>query len=110
MSLPFDTEKEAVLMERCLHRVGGKRFKRLEGEWFIVYGSWKKLIEQARKMGAGIIWSNRDKYAGICWNELDKNEAKRPAGDINELSKKRAEMEADMELDEICVAEAINYI
>lgn len=68
MSLPYETEKEALLMERCLHRVGGKRFRRLKGEWFIIYGSWKKLIAQATKMGAGIIRTNKDKYTGISWD------------------------------------------
>ncbi len=65
LSLPFDDEREAQLMERCLHRVCGKRFKRLTGEWFIVYGSWKKLIAQAQKMAYGVIKSNPDKYAGL---------------------------------------------
>lgn len=68
MSLPFETEKEAVLMENCLHRIGRKRFKKLKGEWFIVYGSWKKLIAQSYKMGAGIVRSNPNKYTGVYWD------------------------------------------
>ena len=65
LSLPYDDEREAQLMERCLHDVGARRFRRLSGEWFIIYGSWKKIISQAQKKACGIIKSNPNKYAGL---------------------------------------------
>lgn len=65
LSLPYEDEREAILMERCLHFIASKRFKRLNGEWFIVYGSWKKLVGQAQKKARGIIKSNPNKYAGL---------------------------------------------
>ena len=50
MSFPFDSESEAREMERTMHWLASKRFKRLNGEWFIIYGSWKKFISQCFKI------------------------------------------------------------
>lgn len=48
--LPFETELEAREAERTLQWLAGKKFKRMEGEWFIIYGPWKKFISQAMKI------------------------------------------------------------
>lgn len=58
ISRPYETEKEARLMEKCLHNIGRKKFRKLKGEWFIIYGHWAKLIEQAQKMVDGIMKHN----------------------------------------------------
>lgn len=47
--LECDTEAEAVHLERLLHRIAQKKFKRLMGEWFLIHGDWGKLIESAYK-------------------------------------------------------------
>lgn len=44
---------ESMRLEAALHSIAEKRFKRLAGEWFLIYGSFKKLIEQAM-LAAGI--------------------------------------------------------
>ena len=49
-AIKCESKDDAIKLEGCIHFVAGKRFKRLEGEWFFVIGSWKKLIEQAVKM------------------------------------------------------------
>lgn len=36
-------------LERTLHKLAHKRFQSLEGEWFYIKGSWKKLLEQSLK-------------------------------------------------------------
>jgi hypothetical protein len=38
---------EAMLLESTLHEIAGKRHTRLAGEWFIIKGSCKSLIEDA---------------------------------------------------------------
>ena len=40
---------DAAKLERSIHWIAEKKFRRLEGEWFMIHGSWKKLIEQAMK-------------------------------------------------------------
>lgn len=42
-------EADGRRLERTLHKLAHKRFQSLEGEWFIIKGSWKKLLEQALK-------------------------------------------------------------
>jgi len=39
--------------ERTLQWLAGKKHRRMEGEWFIIYGSWKKFIAQAMKIYDG---------------------------------------------------------
>jgi len=53
VTLPFDTEKEAREAERTLQSLAGKKYKSLNGEWFIIYGSWKKFIAEGMKIFDG---------------------------------------------------------
>jgi len=48
--IEFETKREAEIVERCLHNIGKKKYKKLEGEWFLIYGSWKAFIEAGMKM------------------------------------------------------------
>ena len=61
-----ESKKEARKLERSIHYIAQKRFKRLEGEWFLIQGSWKKLMEQAFKMSRedGVVLS-RDELKAI---------------------------------------------
>ena len=49
VKLPFETEGQAREAERTFHWLAGKKHRRLTGEWFVIYGSWKKFIAQAMK-------------------------------------------------------------
>ncbi|MBL4753744.1 MAG: GIY-YIG nuclease family protein [Flavobacteriales bacterium] len=49
-TIEVETKREAEIVERCLHRLGSKKHRRLEGEWFLIYGSWKAFIEAGLKM------------------------------------------------------------
>jgi hypothetical protein len=49
-SLPFETECEARRVERVMHSLASKKCRKLNGEWFIIYMSWKKFIAQAMKI------------------------------------------------------------
>ncbi len=60
--IEMPSRKQAQLLERCLHNLGKKQFKALEGEWFIVFGSWDKLISEAQKMVSGVIKDHPVKY------------------------------------------------
>ena len=53
LKLPFDSEVLAREAERTFHWLAGKKHRRMEGEWFIIYGSWKKFIAQAMKIYDG---------------------------------------------------------
>lgn len=53
VKLPFDTEAEAREAERTLQSLAGKKHRRMNGEWFVLYGSWKKFIAQAMKIYDG---------------------------------------------------------
>ena len=50
MLLTCESEADGRKLERTLHFLARKRFQKLRGEWFLIKGSWKKLIEQALKM------------------------------------------------------------
>jgi len=52
-SLLFDERKQAQEMEFTLHNLAGKKHKRLVGEWFMIYGSFKTLIGEAYKIFDG---------------------------------------------------------
>ena len=43
------TKIDAIKLERSIHWIAQGKFERLEGEWFMVQGSWKKLIKMALK-------------------------------------------------------------
>lgn len=45
-----ESEEDGRKLERTLHWLAEKRFKKLAGEWFVVQGSWGKLIKQAFKL------------------------------------------------------------
>ena len=49
MKIPCDDKAQAVHIERILHRIAGKKYRSLEGEWFLIYGSWKSLLDAAYK-------------------------------------------------------------
>ena len=50
LSLPFETQKEAALVERCMHSLATKKHKSLSGEWFVIYGDWRKFVAESLKM------------------------------------------------------------
>lgn len=52
-TVEFETKREAVLAERCLHNLGRLKYRSLGGEWFIIYGNWDKFIETGLKMAKG---------------------------------------------------------
>ena len=52
-SLLFDERKQAEEMEFTLHHLATKKHKRLVGEWFMIYGSFKSLIGDAYKIFDG---------------------------------------------------------
>ena len=54
LSLSFETKKEAALVEKCMHSLAKSKHKALRGEWFVIYGDWKKFIAQSLKMVDGI--------------------------------------------------------
>ncbi len=45
--LPFETEALAREAERTFHYLARKKHRRLNGEWFIINGSWKTLIKES---------------------------------------------------------------
>ena len=49
-AIPCENEYDARKFERTLHWLFGKKYKRLIGEWFIVYGAIPKLIIEAQKL------------------------------------------------------------
>lgn len=49
MMLECKSEEDGRKLERTLHWLARKRFQMLRGEWFLIQGSWKKLVEQALK-------------------------------------------------------------
>ena len=53
VKLPFDTEEEAREAERAFHWLARKMHKGLQGEWFMIYGSWKHFIAKAMKIYDG---------------------------------------------------------
>ncbi len=44
------SEKDARKLEKKIHWLATRKCQKLNGEWFIIRGSWKKLIEQSLKM------------------------------------------------------------
>jgi len=50
INLPFETKREAEIVEHCMHRLGKVKHKRLCGEWFLIYGSWPNFISESLKM------------------------------------------------------------
>jgi len=46
----FDCRSDAEKVERTIHYLAGKRNKKLEGEWFILFESIDKLINDSLKM------------------------------------------------------------
>jgi hypothetical protein len=50
-SIKLEDQKQAQTMERCLHHLAEKKFKRVRGEWFRLYGDIKTLMAEAAKMG-----------------------------------------------------------
>jgi hypothetical protein len=53
-TIPMPCIEDARTMERIMHNLAAKRFKRLEGEWFLIYGSWRKFIKQSFTIFEGI--------------------------------------------------------
>ena len=53
LQLPFETEALAREAERTMHWLARKKHRKLNGEWFIIYGSWKKFISQCMKIYDG---------------------------------------------------------
>ena len=49
-ALPCATKKDAVRMEANLHRLVTAKYRRLCGEWFLIYGDIIKLIRDAQKL------------------------------------------------------------
>jgi len=49
MKIPCEDKNQAVHIERILHRIAGSKYRSLEGEWFLIYGSWKSLLDAAYK-------------------------------------------------------------
>ena len=43
-------QAEARKLERSLHFLVGKKYQKLSGEWFMIYGDINTLLEQAVKM------------------------------------------------------------
>jgi len=50
LTIPFDSEPEAREAEKTMQRLAGKKHKRMSGEWFTVYGSWSKFIDEAMRL------------------------------------------------------------
>ena len=44
------TEKDARKLEKTIHWFASRKFQGLNGEWFIIKGSWQRLIEDSLKM------------------------------------------------------------
>ena len=53
LSLPFESEDLARELERTMHYLASRKHKRLCGEWFFIYGSWKKFISESMKLFDG---------------------------------------------------------
>ncbi len=49
-TVPCDTENEAREIEKILHKVADMKYKRLNGEWFMIYGSIKSMLETGYKV------------------------------------------------------------
>lgn len=47
--IPCQSEEEGRKLERTLHWLAERKYRRLAGEWFLIYGSWRGLLEQAIK-------------------------------------------------------------
>ena len=44
------SEKDGRKLEKTLHWLAKRKFQKLNGEWFIINGSWQKLIKDCVKM------------------------------------------------------------
>lgn len=53
--LPFETKREAEIVEHCFHNLGKAKHKSLSGEWFIIFGDRRNFIAQSLKMADVII-------------------------------------------------------
>jgi len=53
-TIAMPTIEDARKMERIMHDLVAARFKRLSGEWFLIYGSWRKFIKQSFKIFEGM--------------------------------------------------------
>lgn len=49
-SIPCENESDARKFERTMHWLLTKKYRKLTGEWFLVYGQIPKLIIAAQKM------------------------------------------------------------
>lgn len=50
ISLPFESESLAREAEQTFQWLAAKKHRSLEGEWFIVYGNWKKFISEVMEL------------------------------------------------------------
>lgn len=50
LTIPFETEELAREAERTMHWLARKKHRKLNGEWFLIYGSWKKFIAECMKI------------------------------------------------------------
>jgi hypothetical protein len=50
ISIPFDTEELAREAEQTFQWLAGKKHRRMVGEWFIIYGDWKKFTADALEL------------------------------------------------------------
>lgn len=48
-TIPCESEAEGRKLERTLHWLAEKKYRRISGEWFLICGSWRGLLEQAVK-------------------------------------------------------------
>jgi len=45
--IPFESEKEAISVEKILHNQGRLYHKQLSGEWFYIYGTFALFLKRA---------------------------------------------------------------
>lgn len=53
LSLLFECERDARVMEGTMHRLAKAKHQALTGEWFIIRGDWKRFISQCQKIFDG---------------------------------------------------------
>lgn len=53
--LDFETKREAVILERCLHNLGRVKHKAMKGEWFIIFENLDNFVNQGVKMMRGVL-------------------------------------------------------
>jgi predicted GIY-YIG superfamily endonuclease len=47
VTIPCKNKEKAYKFEKKLHNLTAKKYQRLEGEWFLVYGHWMSHIQKA---------------------------------------------------------------